>query len=133
MMDFYKPLESARGAPAKPEAHYLHLARLATLAWGGVLLLIGWMARTWGSVLEAGLSIASILYGSLLGVFCLGLLTRSVGQRAAIAGMIAGLSVMAYVKGFTSIAWTWYVVIGTTTTFVVGRTAALWLRESTDG
>ena len=42
-------------------------------------------------MLEAGLTIASILYGSLLGVFLLGLLTKRVQENAAMIGMIAGL------------------------------------------
>ena len=56
-----------------------------------MLFLIGWVARSWGSVLEAGLSIASILYGALLGVFLLGMLTRRVGENGAMAGMVASM------------------------------------------
>ena len=78
------------------------------------------MARHWGSVLEAGLSIASVIYGALLGVFLLGMLTRRVGENAAIAGMLAGFASMLYVKLGTHIAWTWYVLIGTSVTFTCG-------------
>lgn len=119
MMDFYKPIETAMGRH-HPEEYYLRLARLATVGWGGVLFGIGLVARQWGSVLEAGLGIASILYGSLLGVFLLGLLTRRVRQGAAMVAMVAGLSVMLYVKFATPIAFTWYVLIGTAVTFSVG-------------
>jgi len=119
IMDFYKPI-AARLGKRHSEAHFLRLARGATVAWGLVLLGIGYTARHWGSVLEAGLSIASIIYGSLLGVFLLGVLTKRVGQNSAIAGMLAGLAVMAGVKLSTTIAWTWYVLIGTSVTFCVG-------------
>jgi solute:Na+ symporter, SSS family len=105
---------------------------LATLGWGAVLFAIGLLARRWGSVLEAGLSIASVLYGSLLGVFLLGLLTRRVGEFAAMTGMVAGLAVMLYVKFGTPIAWTWYVLIGTMVTFVGGLAASLVWRERHD-
>jgi len=54
---------------------------------------IGVLARQVQSVLEAGLGIASILYGALLGVFLLGVLTKRVGERAAMAGMLAGIVV----------------------------------------
>jgi Na+/proline symporter len=87
------------------------------------------IARNWGSVLEAGLSIASILYGGLLGVFLLGLLTTRVGEGAAIAGMVAGLLIMFFVKVFTPIAWTWYVLIGTSVTLSVGYVASFVLKE----
>ncbi len=74
------------------------MARWATVAWGVILFLVGLVARHVGSVLEAGLSIASILYGSLLGVFLLGLLTKRVQQTSAMIAMIAGLALMIYVQ-----------------------------------
>jgi SSS family solute:Na+ symporter len=124
IMDFYKPLVSRRDPPA-PELHFLKMARWATVGWGAILFLVGLVARHWGSVLEAGLTIASILYGSLLGVFLLGLLTRSVREPAAMTGMVAGLILMLCVHQFTPIAFTWYVLIGTSATFLVGCSAAL--------
>lgn len=125
IMDFYRPLSGGK----RDESHYLRLARLATVAWGVVLFSIALVARNWGSVLQAGLSIASILYGALLGVFLLGLLTRRVGEKAAMAGMSAGLVVMLYVKFFTPIAWTWYVLIGTSVTFAIGYTVSVFVHE----
>lgn len=127
VMDFYKPLLGA----SRPESYFLKLARAATIVWGIVLFLIGLVARHWGSVLEAGLSIASVLYGGLLGVFLLGLLTTRVGETAAIAGMLAGFLTMAYVKFGTSIAWTWYVLIGTSATFAIGWFSSLFLSKET--
>lgn len=130
IMDFYKPIALRRSGVERSDSHYLRSARLVTVFWELIMLAIAWTARKWGSVLEAGLSIASILYGSLLGVFFLGVLTRRVGEGAAIAGMVAGLLVMVYVKGYTSIAWTWYVLIGTTVTFTVGCLASLFQKEA---
>jgi solute:Na+ symporter, SSS family len=128
VMDFYKPLLMRRGA-ARSDAHFLGVARWATVAWGAILFLVGLVARHWGSVLEAGLTIASILYGSLLGVFLLGLLTKSVRQNSAVIAMIAGLLVMIYIRLETRIAFTWYVVIGTTATFSTGYIMSLFLKE----
>ncbi len=129
IMDFYLPLAEIRGRPARTDRELLSLGRAATVVWGLVLVGIGLLARKWGSVLEAGLSVASVLYGSLLGVFLLGVLARRVRQNAAMAGMLAGFLVMIYVKFATSIAWTWYVVIGTSATFGVGWLASFVLRE----
>lgn len=126
VMDFYKPLTGGRYS----EASYLRLARLATIVWGVALFAVALVARYWGSVLQAGLSIASILYGSLLGVFLLGLLTRRVGEIAAMAGMTAGLLMMLYVKFQTQIAWTWYVLIGAMVTFSIGFAASYLVRET---
>ncbi len=125
VVDFIRP-----GARAeKSEAHYLKLARVATIFWAAVLLGIGVMARKWGSVLEAGLAIASIPFGGLLGVFLLGVLTRRVRENAAIIGLIAGLSLMIYVRFFTGIAWTWYVLIGSSVTFATGYLSSLMTSE----
>jgi SSS family solute:Na+ symporter len=122
VMDFLRPLSSA----PRTDVQWLRIARGATLFWGVVLIVVAWIARQWGSVLEAGLSIASVVYGSLLGVFLLGVLTRRVQERAAMTGMAAGLLTMLFVKTQTHIAWTWYVLIGTSATFLTAY-AASWV------
>jgi len=130
IMDFYKPL-TTRAGRTHSEQHYLRLARWATVAWGVVLFLIGLFARHVHSVLEAGLTIASVLYGSLLGVFLLGLLTRRVKEPAAIIAMLAGLITMLAIFTFTKIAFTWYVLIGTSATFASGWLASFVLSGNT--
>jgi solute:Na+ symporter, SSS family len=104
-------------------------ARAGTVVWGGVLLAIGILARRWGSVLEAGLTIASIPSGALLGVFLLGVITRRPRQNAAIAGVVIGLIAVLYVRFRTPIAFTWYVLIGTAATFAGGWIASLLLER----
>jgi Na+/proline symporter len=116
VMDFLKPLLGS----SRSETEYLRLSRLATVAWGVVMFLIGWASTGVGSVLEAALGIASIVYGALLGVFLLGLLPRRPRETGAMAAMSAGLAVMLYVRFATPIAWTWHVLIGTLATVAVG-------------
>ena len=128
IMDFLKPAELRRGTQ-RSDKSYLNLARWATVFWGIVLLVIGIMARKWGSVLEAGLAIASIPFGALLGVFLLGVLTRRANQRGAMAGVVAGILTMVYVKFGTSIAWTWYVFAGSSVTFITGYLVSLTVSE----
>jgi SSS family transporter len=124
VMDFLRPL-----GKVQDDATWLKRARMATVAWGVILGTVALFARNWGSVLQAGLSIASILYGSLLGVFLLGLLTRRVREIAAMCGMLAGLAVMLYVRFATPIAFTWYVLIGTSMTFATGIVVSYFLNE----
>jgi SSS family solute:Na+ symporter len=112
------------------EARSLRVARFATIAWGGVLLSIAIVARHSQSVLEAGLTIGSIPMGALLGVFLLGVLTRKPRERAAMAGVVAGLATILYVNLRTPIAWTWYVLIGTVVTFGVGWVASRFERPA---
>lgn len=107
----------------------LRLARLTTAAWACVLLPIAIRASHSQSVLEAGLTIAAIPSGMLLGVFLLGVLTRKPGERAAIAGVAAGLCAILYVRFGTPIAFTWYVPIGTVVTFSAGLAASRFERR----
>ena len=90
------------------------------MVWGAVLAGIAVVASQWGSVLESGLSIASVTLGILLGVFLLGVLTRRPGENAAITGVVAGAAVMLLVKFATKIPFTWWVLIGSSTTFITG-------------
>ena len=117
MMDLALPLFGEKLATDQVK---LRVSKWATLGWGVVLMAIAVAARNWGSVLEAGLAIASVPLGALLGVFSLGVLTRRATETGAIVGMLAGLAAILYVTFGTPIAWTWYVVIGAVTTFTVG-------------
>ncbi len=80
VMDFLRPLSRSR-ASGDDDSVLLRWARWATVAWALVLVAIGIVARHWGSVLESGLSIASVTLGLLLGIFLLGVLTRRVGTE----------------------------------------------------
>jgi solute:Na+ symporter, SSS family len=110
------------------DAQSVRLARIANVVWAAVLLGIAIGARQSRSVLEAGLTIASIPAGALLGVFLLGVLTTKPREGAAMAGVAAGLAAILWVHFRTPIAWTWYVLIGTTVTFSAGLAASLFQR-----
>ena len=111
IVDFY-----GRWRPAASELQRVRLSRFATLAI---------LARHGGRVLEVGLSIASVAYGSLLGVFLLGVLTRRASERGAMVGMLAGFLPNLYLWFFTRVPFTWYVVLGSAVTFAVGYSASL--------
>jgi len=110
-----------RGRNSDP-ARLLRLARGMTLVWGLVLMSFGFVK--WGPRLEAGLTIASLPFGSLLGLFLLGTLDRGANARGALAGMIAGLAVILCAFRFTNVAFTWYVMMGSIVTFVTGVAAS---------
>ena len=97
------------GAGPAGERGAVRRARLATVAWAAALVGIAYAARHSHSVLEAGLTIASIPSGALLGVFLLGVLTRRPGEWAAMAGVVAGLAAALVVRFETPVAFTWYV------------------------
>ncbi len=113
-------------AKGMSEQRSMRIAKFGTVAWGAVLLGIAVAAGHLSkSVLEAGLKIASIPSGMLLGVFLLGVLTTKPRQGAAITGVACGLAVILYVCFRTPIAFTWYVVIGTVVTFGTALIASL--------
>ena len=102
----------------------LRLARGFTVIWAAVLLGIGMFVRDWGTVVEAGLKILSITYGSLLGIFLIGLWTRMRSETAGLTGMAAGLLAVLAVEILTPVPWPWFFAIGTLVTLAVGWVAA---------
>ena len=99
-------------------ATFLRLCRRMTLVWG--LVLMGFGLVKWGPLLETGLTVASLPFGSLLGLFLLGTLDGKANARGALTGMFAGLAAILGVFRFTSVAFTWYVLIGACVTFAAG-------------
>jgi solute:Na+ symporter, SSS family len=130
VVDFYLPRH-----PEMPDRLRSQLSRLLTVVWAVVLFVLAMFSRNGGHVVEIGLSIASVLWGAMLGVFLLGTLTRRANQGGTIAGMAAGVGVNLLLwlqphavtlpvggHGLTipKIAWTWWVLIGSLVTCAVG-------------
>lgn len=114
-----------------PEARRIRLTRALTVVFGLVQIAIG-IAGTWltASVVAAVLGIAAFTTGIVLGVFFLGLFTRRVGQRAALAGLVAGIAAMTWVYFATPLAWPWFALAGAALTFAAGWAASwIWPRE----
>jgi len=105
------------GKKADPAA-FLKLSRRMTLVWGSVLILFGLLP--WGHLLEAGLTVASLPFGSLLGLFLLGTFDSRANGTGSLVGMFGGLASVLLVLGYTKIAFTWYVLIGSCVTFALG-------------
>ncbi|HWB32294.1 MAG TPA: sodium/solute symporter [Acidobacteriaceae bacterium] len=137
VVDFYMGLR-----PGASDEERLRVSRVSTVLWALVLFAVAvYSVRAGGkgNVVEIGLSIASVAYGCLLGVFLLGTLTRYATQGGAIVGMITGFivnlalwrapgKVLAAGIIVPRVAWTWYVLIGALVTFVVGLLASAVLR-----
>ena len=133
--DIYLPL--TKRAPDAPET--LKMGKLFALIWG-VVLTAGALAfpqETNTPVVVVALGIASFTYGGLLGGFFLGVFWARANQRDAITGMSVGIAAMSFVvfakqisawvpslaeplAPFATIAWPWYVLIGTTITMATG-------------
>ena len=121
--------------PGAAEQERMVVSRASTVMWALVLFAVAVYAvhaGGKGNVVEIGLSIASVAYGCLLGVFLLGTLTKFATQTGAIVGMVTGFGVNLALWQFPGkvlphVAWTWYVLIGALVTFAVGLGAsAVW-------
>jgi len=107
---------------ATDTARFVKISRAMTLVWG--LVLMGFGLVKWGPLLEAGLTVVALPLASLLGLFLLGTMDRRANATGALVGMFFGLAVILYVFKFTTVAFSWYVMIGSIVTFVVGATVS---------
>jgi SSS family solute:Na+ symporter len=115
--DLYKPFK-----PNRSDRHYLKVSHVLTVFWGVVQIGVALFAvftRQKQSALDQALSIASLINGPVLGVFLVGTFLKRVSEKPALVGMVAGCILMLYVRFYTPIAWTWYVLLGSAITFVV--------------
>jgi SSS family solute:Na+ symporter len=119
IMDFYLRFKPNTSPRAK-----IKIARIATIFWAVVLLGLSLLARDGGRVLELGLAIISVAYGSVLGVFLLGLISVRANQLGAFVGMFLGLAVNIYLWRFTHVPFTWYVFLGSMVTLFTGYGAS---------
>ena len=131
--------------PSANDRERIVVSRASTVMWALVLFAVAVYAvhaGGTGNVVEIGLSIASVAYGCLLGVFLLGTLTRYATQEGAIVGMVTGFALnvalwlqpaAVHIAGVTipQVAWTWYVIIGALVTFAVGSLASIFFRRRT--
>lgn len=119
--DLYKPFR-----PKRDDKHYLKVSHWLTLLWGVLQIGVALVAmRQNRSALDQALSIASLINGPVLGVFLVGTFLRKVSEPPALIGMLVSIVVMLYIRFWTPLAWTWYVLLGSIITFAVAWVAAL--------
>ncbi|PYM05082.1 MAG: hypothetical protein DMD82_12380, partial [Candidatus Rokuibacteriota bacterium] len=109
----------------RSERHYLRVSRVSVVVFGLVLAVIAYGFSFFDKILWLAFKIAGVTFGSLLGVFLLGLLTqRRIADRANVYAMI----VMAVVnlalltlseKHVLPLAWSWLVIFGTAGTILL--------------
>ena len=130
--DIYRPLlVKDRG-----ERHYLAVSRVSVVAFGLLLGLIAYAFSFFDNILWLAFKIAGVTFGSLLGVFLLGLLSRRpVPDRANVIGMVvmALVNLVLLTLSETKVlpfAWSWLVIVGTLGTIGIALTLTGLTRES---
>ena len=111
--DFY--LKYVR--PDADQQTLLRVSKGATIFWGVAQIGVALGAQWIRSVLDTGLAVLSLAAGPVLGAFLVGVLTRRVGSKAMIAGMMSGIAVLIWVWWTAATAWTWYAFVGSSVTF----------------
>jgi len=124
--DLYRPISGDTN-----EKRLVRLSKLMTIVFGVIQAAVAWWATGLEqSVVANALAIASFTTGILLGLFLLGILTKSVGEGAALVGMVVGVSAVSFAKFGApyvfgaELAWPWFALVGSATTFVAGLLAA---------
>jgi SSS family solute:Na+ symporter len=119
--DIYRPLMARN----RSEQHYLVVSRLAVVGFGVVLGVLAYAFSFFDRILWLAFKIAGVTFGSLLGVFLLGLLTRrpvsdwaNVVAMVTMAALNLGLLVLSETK-VLPFAWSWLVILGTAGTMLL--------------
>src|SRR5947209_18237252 len=87
VIDFYLRLR-----PRASDGNRMTVSRWGTVAWAVILFALALLIQFGGQrVLELGLTIASVPYGGLLGVFLLGVLTKRANESGAMVGLVCGI------------------------------------------
>ncbi|MGD8817123.1 MAG: sodium:solute symporter [Acidobacteriota bacterium] len=105
--------------------HALRLSHRFTIVWAVALAGVAFLAQAWGSVLEAGLTITSITFGAVLGIFLVGQTRWRVSANQASIAMAAGIVALVAVHLAGGLAWTWFTLLGALVTIVSAALLAL--------
>jgi SSS family solute:Na+ symporter len=117
IIDFYR----RHFVQVASEAHYLMISKLATVFWGLFACFVAMRAANQGSLIEVVNRYGSFVYGSLLGVFILAILTSRATARGAFYGLIAGMiAVLLVAIELPWIEFLWHNLIGAVVVVVVG-------------
>ncbi|MBI4056909.1 MAG: sodium/solute symporter [Elusimicrobia bacterium] len=111
--------------PSGTEAHYLKVSRICVVVFGIILGILAYECRAFEGMLWVAFKINGVTAGSLLGVFLLGLLTTRSGNRGNVVAMVLSSVTMATLlvlseKKIIGLGWSWLIVFGTLSTFVLG-------------
>lgn len=114
--------------PDTDESALFRIGRRFSLVWAALLVgaAIAFIPLSRDSAaVEVSLGIASLVYGGLLGVFGLARFVPRADAFAARLGLVVGIStvVAIWATARTTIAWPWFVFIGTVVTLAVGLAA----------
>jgi len=83
-------------------------ARLVTIAYGFLCTAVALYAGRFGTILVATSKLTSFFGGTLVGVFLLGITSRSANGWGAFLGALTGFTGVFLLSALTTVSWMWY-------------------------
>lgn len=141
--DFYSPWK-----PNREPGHYVKVGRVAMVAWGVILgafacVCVYWQGSSGASLIDFALGLMTFAYAGLLAVFMTALFTTRGNSTSAVAAIITGFVVVAFLQdkvwavwavgiplapaadgtprtlANVAIAWPWHLCIASSVSFLV--------------
>src|SRR5581483_5653975 len=104
---------------------YVKASRMTTVIWGLYSIGFAMLCKHFGDLVTIDLKIINPLWGILLGVFSLGMLTSRVNARAALAGLVLGALFTYTVIACGFSLFMWYTPMAWLVTFTIGYVASV--------
>lgn len=126
--DIYRPLLKRD----QTDRHYLAVSRVMVVIFGVVLGFLAYSFSFLEGFLWWAFKIGGVTFGSLLGVFLLGFLTRRRSNRANTVSMVTlafvNFNLLVWTEqGIISVGWTWLILIGTFGTMALSYLLSPWM------
>lgn len=106
-VDFYRVFR-----PHDTDHHYVVATRWLTAGWGLITIAVASFCSLVENLIEAGNILASVFYGSILGLFLVAFFLRGVRGSAVFFGAVMAQSMVLVLFFTTNIGYLWYNVIG---------------------
>jgi SSS family solute:Na+ symporter len=107
VVDFYRVFR-----PHHTDHHYVVATRWLTAGWGLVTIAVASFCSLVENLIEAGNILASVFYGSILGLFLVAFFLRDVRGSAVFLGAVLAQTMVLVLFFTTNIGYLWYNVIG---------------------
>lgn len=111
-VDFHFRIRQARGLPPPDPKHGVRASQLATVAWGGIVLLFASTASLFDNLVVAVNILGSLFYGTILGLFVVAFFLPRVRATPVLVGAIVAQALVVGLHLWSKLVFLWFNVIG---------------------
>lgn len=98
--------------PGRSDAHYLRASKIATVLWGGFIVLFAIFASLAENLIQAVNMIGSMFYGTILGIFFTAFFLKKVNGRAVFYAAVITEAIVLLCFWLNKDAFLWYNPLG---------------------